>query len=140
MRFAVIAAALIGAVAASKNGTEVYVTDVVTAYTTYCPEATQITHGSHTYTVTSATTLTISDCPCTITRPASTPSGKPYPSSGLPPKGNGTSPVVPSGSAPVGSTGPSKPTGTLAPYKGAADKVTIGGAAVLAIAGLVAAL
>lgn len=30
----------------------VYTTEVVTAYTTYCPEATKITHGGVTYTVT----------------------------------------------------------------------------------------
>lgn len=29
-----------------------YTTDVVTAYTTYCPEATEITHGGQTYTAT----------------------------------------------------------------------------------------
>ena len=30
----------------------VYTTEVVTAYTTYCPEATEITHGGVTYTIT----------------------------------------------------------------------------------------
>ena len=30
----------------------VYTTEVVTAYTTYCPEATKITHGGQTYTAT----------------------------------------------------------------------------------------
>jgi len=49
----------------------VYTTEVVTAYTTYCPEATEITHGGVTYTVTEATTLTITNCPCTITKPVS---------------------------------------------------------------------
>ena len=33
----------------------VYTTEVVTAYTTYCPEATKITHGGVTYTVTAIT-------------------------------------------------------------------------------------
>lgn len=56
---------------ATATSGEVWVTDVVTAFTTYCPEATQITHGGSTYTVSSATTLTITNCPCTITRPAS---------------------------------------------------------------------
>lgn len=44
-----------------------YVTEVVTALTTFCPESTQLTHNGVTYTVSSATTLTITDCPCTIT-------------------------------------------------------------------------
>jgi hypothetical protein len=41
---------------------------VVTAYTTFCPVATTIVHANQTYTVTSATTLTITNCPggCTI--------------------------------------------------------------------------
>lgn len=52
----------------------VYTTEVVTAYTTYCPEATEITHGGVTYTVTEATTLTITDCPCTIVKPVTTSS------------------------------------------------------------------
>lgn len=44
------------------------------AYTTYCPEATQITHNGVTYTITEATTLTITNCPCTVTKaPGGTP-------------------------------------------------------------------
>lgn len=52
------------------SGTD-YVTEVVTAYTTYCPSPTTFAHGNKTYTVTSATTLTITDCPggCKITKP-----------------------------------------------------------------------
>jgi len=46
-------------------------TAVVTAYTTYCPEATSVVQGNQTYTVKSATTLTITNCPCTVTYPAS---------------------------------------------------------------------
>jgi len=61
------------AVSAWYNGTEV-TTDVVTAYTTYCPEATTITHGSQTYTATASQTLTITNCPCTITKPVVTSS------------------------------------------------------------------
>ena len=47
-----------------------YTTEVVTAITTYCPAATTLTFNDKTYTVTSATTLTITDCPCTISKPA----------------------------------------------------------------------
>lgn len=56
------------AVAAFSNVTDVTVTEVVTALTTYCPEPTELTVGGKTYTVTKATTLTITDCPCTITK------------------------------------------------------------------------
>ena len=52
-----------------------YVTETVTAMTTYCPYATQLTHNGQTYTVTEATHLTITDCPCTVTRPVQTSSG-----------------------------------------------------------------
>ena len=45
----------------------VYTTEVVTALTTYCPYATQLTHGGKTYTVSSATTLTISEFEIQIT-------------------------------------------------------------------------
>jgi hypothetical protein len=72
MRFAaaVAAASMAGLATASvqmdapKNGTApAYVTEVVTAFTTYCPEATQITHAGETYTISEATTLTITNCP-----------------------------------------------------------------------------
>ncbi|KAJ4105740.1 hypothetical protein NW760_007981 [Fusarium oxysporum] len=65
---------LIGAATASphyappSNGTH-YTTEVVTAITTYCPGATTLTYGDKTYTVTSETTLTITDCPCTVSYP-----------------------------------------------------------------------
>ena len=51
-----------------------YTTEVVTAYVTYCPSPTEIVHGSTTYTVTEPTTLTISDCPCTVSKPVYTSS------------------------------------------------------------------
>lgn len=48
------AALVAGAAATHYNGTEPiqYTTEIVTAYETYCPAATQITHGGVTYTVT----------------------------------------------------------------------------------------
>lgn len=105
----VASAALVAGASAWDNVT--YTTEVVTAYTTYCPSATAITHGTHTYTVTEvskmlsshvsamsavqaprarkcsemisivivadstygqATTLTITNCPCTLTKPVYT--------------------------------------------------------------------
>jgi hypothetical protein len=53
---------------ATTTGAITVTTDVVTSYTTWCPYAMTFTQGSHTYTVTTATTLTITDCPCTIVR------------------------------------------------------------------------
>lgn len=93
MRSFIASAALVAGVAAHGNGTAPvqYTTEIVTAYTTYCPAATQITHGAETYTVTEATTLTITNCPCTVTKPViSTPV------------------VVPTSNAPVVPTSPAE--------------------------------
>ncbi|KAF2195349.1 hypothetical protein K469DRAFT_722596 [Zopfia rhizophila CBS 207.26] len=144
MRFSIAtAAALVAGATASYNNTgPVYTTEVVTAYTTYCPAPTQITHGGKTYTITEATTFTITDCPCTVTKPvASTPvpvytppvvphssgAGAPYPSA------NGTTPVY---TPPVG-TGSATP----APPKftGAANKAfAASGAGLAAVFGVAA--
>ncbi|EQK99519.1 hypothetical protein OCS_04770 [Ophiocordyceps sinensis CO18] len=70
---AAVPAAAVGA-SAHYGSNATVVTEVVTAYTTYCPGPTHITHGDKVYTVTEATTLTITDCPCTITRPVITTS------------------------------------------------------------------
>lgn len=50
--FVAVAAALVASVAAASNGTDVYITEVVTALTTVCPAATLLTYGGSTYTVT----------------------------------------------------------------------------------------
>lgn len=72
MKFSAAVLALAAGASAFKNVT--YTTEVVTAITTYCPEPTEIEYGSHTYTVTEATTLTITDCDggCTIKKPITT--------------------------------------------------------------------
>lgn len=61
MRFTVAAtaAALVAGVSASSayGNSTTYVTEVYTDYTTYCPEATSLTIGGTTYTVSEATTL-----------------------------------------------------------------------------------
>jgi hypothetical protein len=74
MRYSVAALAFAAgaqAMAYNYSSPAVYTTEVVTAYTTYCPEATEITHGGVTYHVSEATTLTITNCPCTVTKPVS---------------------------------------------------------------------
>ncbi|KAK3301361.1 uncharacterized protein B0H64DRAFT_36626 [Chaetomium fimeti] len=71
MKFATVLALAAGAMA-FKNETVSYTTEVVTAVTTFCPGPTEVTYGQSTYTITEATTLTISDCPCTIKVPVTT--------------------------------------------------------------------
>ncbi|GMG40390.1 unnamed protein product [Ambrosiozyma monospora] len=78
MQFSSVLFLASAALAAYSNGTvstityDTTVEEVVTAFTTYCPEATKITTNGKTYTVTGATTLTITDCPCTIKSTIST--------------------------------------------------------------------
>ncbi|PMD21527.1 hypothetical protein NA56DRAFT_703169 [Hyaloscypha hepaticicola] len=43
-------------------------TETVSSYTTYCPAPTTVVQNNVTYTVSSATTLTITACPCTQTK------------------------------------------------------------------------
>merc|ERR1711933_439029 len=169
MRFtaAVAAAGLAGAAVADHMGnstmaasaSDVYVTDVVTAYTTYCPAPTKITHKGETYTVSEATTLTITNCPggCTVTKPASSavvssapavpettapavettpvplpsPSGSPYY-----PSANGTNPTAPYGSgapagtgAPVGTGSSATASSTSPAYTGAANQAYLSASA-----------
>lgn len=51
----------------ARHGNEtVTTTKVVDEYTTYCPEPTTFELGGHTYEVEVPTTLTITECPCTI--------------------------------------------------------------------------
>jgi len=73
----VAASALVAGASASYNGSIVYTTEVHTAYTTYCPEATKVTFNGQTYTVTDSSTLTITNCPCTILKPVATYSSVP---------------------------------------------------------------
>lgn len=58
-------------VSSSASGPSV-TTTVVSSFTTFCPSSTELTFNGHTYTATGSTTLTITDCPCTLTQ-----SGKP---------------------------------------------------------------
>ncbi|KAI9048745.1 hypothetical protein LZ554_007576 [Drepanopeziza brunnea f. sp. 'monogermtubi'] len=54
------------------NVTVVYTTEIHTAYTTYCPASTELTFNGITYTATESTTLTITNCPCTVVKPVVT--------------------------------------------------------------------
>jgi hypothetical protein len=75
MQFSLVALAALAATASAHyNGTVVYTTEVYTAYTTVCPGSTELTFNGHTYTATESTTLTITNCPCTVVKPVTTSS------------------------------------------------------------------
>lgn len=63
MRFSIVALALAAGAVASD------ITETVTQYTTYCPEATTISHGSHTYSISAPGHITMTHGPFTVTRP-----------------------------------------------------------------------
>jgi len=90
--------------AAWSNGTVVYTTEVHTAYTTVCPASTELTFNGVTYTATASTTLTITNCPCTIVKPVTTQSVVAAPSS-APVYPNGTAAATTAAAAPPAGTG-----------------------------------
>merc|ERR1712000_444034 len=105
----------------------VYTTEVVTKLTTYCPEPPTLTFNNKTYTVTEPTTLTVTDCPCTVTKSHTGPAP------------TGPAPVKPTGEAPV----PVAPTGTGSPPETPAESepaVVTAAAARFAPAGILAAI
>jgi hypothetical protein len=92
---AVVALAASVASATYTNGTGVvYTTEVHTAYTTVCPASTELTFNGVTYTATASTTLTITNCPCTVVKPITT-------SSVVAPS---AAPVYPNGTTPAATT------------------------------------
>lgn len=74
---AAISAVALGASGASAAYANMTTTeyDVVTAFTTYCPEPTTIVTNNRTIVVTAPTTLTITDCPCTIPKQSTANNG-----------------------------------------------------------------
>ncbi|KAI1005440.1 hypothetical protein K3495_g2781 [Podosphaera aphanis] len=77
LRSALVAAVMwaVGTAASAMDSPLVeYTTEVLTAYTTICPNATQIIFDQVTYTATESTTLTITNCPCTVIKPIYTTS------------------------------------------------------------------
>ncbi|KAL0942490.1 mmc protein [Colletotrichum truncatum] len=135
MKFSAAALVLAAGAMASKNVT--YVTEVVSSYTTYCPGPTVITHADKTYTITKATTLTITDCPCTVTKPVITSSVVKCDSCSVPTK-NATIPVVtPSISkTATGGLTPTKPISV--PTAGAGKAAALSGAGLAGVLGLAA--
>jgi len=142
MKFSAVVLALATSVAAWHDNVT-YVTDVVTAVTTYCPYATTLVHNGHTYTVTEATTLTITNCPCTITRPVTVSSvvacNSCYSNSTAPPPYTATTPAtIPAASSPSASYKPSPTSSTVT--AGAGKAATLSGAGLVAVLGFAALL
>ncbi|KAK2625287.1 hypothetical protein QTJ16_005656 [Diplocarpon rosae] len=137
MQFSTVAALALAATASAYyNGTVVYTTEIHEVYTTVCPVATEFAFNGITYTATEATTLTITNCPCTVVKPVVTstyvycatcaPTYTPPPSY---PTSNGTTPAA--GPTAVGTeTYPvSPPASTTAPL------TANGGNKVMAVSG-----
>ncbi|KAK3904159.1 hypothetical protein C8A05DRAFT_32083 [Staphylotrichum tortipilum] len=145
MKFSAAVLALAVGAMAFKNETVVYTTEVVTAITTFCPEATTLTYGTSTYTVTEPTTLTISDCPCTIKKPVTVISSV-ICHTCTPAYQNSTLPTVPAAptKTPVGTVSPPSvvPSSTKpgAPIEtaGAARAAVLSGGALAGVLGLAA--
>ncbi|GAO18470.1 uncharacterized protein UV8b_07280 [Ustilaginoidea virens] len=138
MKFSLAFLAAAAGVSAHSSFNGTVVTEVVSSYVTYCPGPTQITHGNKTYTVTEATTLTITDCPCTIHRPVVTTPvvvcntcGVNYP--------NTTAPIVNPPASATPTKGTTAPSVTPAVPTAAAGKVVaLSGAGLAGIVGLAA--
>ncbi|KAK3360274.1 hypothetical protein B0T25DRAFT_515613 [Lasiosphaeria hispida] len=136
MKFSI--AAILATVAAAHAWSNVtYTTEVVTAVTTFCPEATEITYGGTTYTITEATTLTISDCPCTVTKPVQVISSVICHTCGTWPANN-TAPVAPSVVPTSVGTVTAAPTKSALPTAGAGKAAALSGAGLAGLLGLAA--
>jgi hypothetical protein len=137
MKFSAAVLALAAGANAFKNVT--YTTEVVTAITTFCPEPTTVEYGGTTYTITEATTLTISDCPCTIKKPVTTISSVVCHAGSCPPvyhNSTAPAPVEPT-KTPVGTIGQPAPTKTPVQTAGA-GKLALTGGALAGVLGFVA--
>jgi len=143
---AVALLALAASASAVKNGTVAYTTEVHTAYTTVCPASTELTFNGVTYTATASTTLTITNCPCTVVKPVST-SAAVAPSSAVVVPAvytNATTPVVPAKTTAGGSVGTTsaKASGTATPStitaSGANKAMAFSGASLAGLLGLAA--
>jgi len=120
-KFAVIASL---AAAASAWTNETWVTTTVDVFTTVCPFATSLTFNGQTYTATASETITITNCPCTVSfKPTVTP---------VVPYSNATTvvPVVTPTTTPVG-TVVVPPTAKPTAFTGAGNKAVAGSAAAL---------
>ncbi|GAB1313891.1 Clock-controlled protein 6 [Madurella fahalii] len=142
MKFSAVVLALAAGASAFQNVT--YTTEVVTAITTFCPQPTEVEYGGHTYTVTEATTLTITNCDggCTIKRPITTISSVVCSNDNCNPPAyhNSTATSVPANPTkpPVGTITNPAPTRSPLPTAGAGRTAALSGGALAGVLGLAA--
>lgn len=136
---AAVLAAVAGAQAYGYNNVT-YTTEVVTAVTTYCPGPTQITYGGETYTVSEATTLTITKCPggCTVSYPVYTVSS--VHCNTCAGYTNVTAPTYPTGTVSTTPAAPTYPAQEPPVTAGAGKAVAVSGAALVGVLGFAALL
>jgi len=146
MKYSVAAVLAVAATASAwSNDTIVYTTEVVDVYTTVCPASATITFAGHTYTntLTESSTITITNCPCTISKPVYTTSSVAAPSV-APVYPNATTPAPAPTYAPGGSVGTTSAKGTPAPStvpaSGANKAFAMSGASLAGLLGLAAYL
>jgi len=148
MKYSVVAVlAAAASVSSWSNDTIVYTTEIVDTYTTVCPASSAITYNGVTYTntLTESSTITITNCPCTISKPVYTTSSVAAPSSA--PYTNATTPIIigsataPAGGS-VGTTAPpaGTPTPPTVPASGANKVFAVSGASLAGLLGLAAYL
>jgi len=127
MQFTAVALAALAATTVSAYSNATYVTEVYTAYTTVCPAATQLTFNGVTYTVSEATTLTITNCPCTVVKPV-------VPTSVVAPVYPNSTYVAPAGTG----VAPGTPKASTVPASGANKAFALSGASLAGLLGLAA--
>jgi len=159
MKYSVAAVVLAAAtsVSAWSNDTIVYTTEIVDVYTTVCPASATITYNGETYTntLTESSTIVITNCPCTISKPVYTTSAVVAPSApavSVPAVSAPAAPVYPNATTPapgaptsvasggvVGTTYvPSSPSATIIPASGANKAFAMSGASLAGLLGLAA--
>jgi len=149
--FAAVLALAATVSATYKNETIVYTTEVVDTYVTVCPAQTTLTYQGVTYTntLTESSTITITNCPCTVSKPVYTTSSVYCNTCAVPTHvpvyPNATTPVVSyPASTPVGTVsvpvGTSTPAPSNIPASGANKAFAMSGASLAGLLGLAAYL
>jgi hypothetical protein len=147
MKYSVAAVLAVAATASAwSNATVSYVTEVVDVYTTVCPASSTLTFNGVTYTntLTTSSTITVTNCPCTISKPVYTSSAVAVPTT-APVYTNATTaaptvaPTSTKGS--VGTTSAkSTPSASTVPASGAGKTLAMSGASLAGLLGLAAYL
>lgn len=147
MKYSVAAIVLAAATSVSAwyNDTIIYTTEVVDVYTTVCPAEGTITFNGQTYTntLTETSTIVITNCPCTISKPVYTTSAVVVPSAPVYPNATTPAPTAVPTSAPggvVGTTYIPSPSPTVVPASGANKAFAMSGAGLAGLLGLAAYL